>query len=109
MLAVVGFVVAAQGTAGQRATWLIGLAASVVAALAWAWLFCTRHELWAAALATDRAGYSTSASSVATSRSSAAVAKATMLRGRSSSPVSRWRVADAGAWTATQQWPAGSP
>lgn len=50
MLAVVGVLVAAQGTTAQRATWLAVFAVSVAAALMWAWLFYERHQLWGAAV-----------------------------------------------------------
>jgi translocator protein len=51
MLAVVGAVVAAQGTTTQRATWLVVFAASVAGALCWAWLFYAQHALVASAVA----------------------------------------------------------
>ena len=47
----VGVVVAISGTDVARWVWLVGLAASVAAALAWARLFYVDHALWAAAAA----------------------------------------------------------
>ncbi len=46
-----GVAVAAYGTGTVRLVWLVGLAGSVVAALAWAYLFYVSHALWAAAAA----------------------------------------------------------
>jgi benzodiazapine receptor len=51
MLAVVGFFIAAHASGQQRATWFIVFTISVAAALAWAYLFYVRHELWGAAIA----------------------------------------------------------
>jgi benzodiazapine receptor len=51
MLAVVGFFMAAHGSAAQRTTWLVVFAVSVVAALSWAWLFYSRHALLASGVA----------------------------------------------------------
>ena len=46
-----GVAVAIHGTSNVRTVWLVGLAVSIAAALAWAWLFYDRHVLWAAAIA----------------------------------------------------------
>jgi tryptophan-rich sensory protein len=46
-----GLAVSFQGTGNARAVWLAGLAGSVAAALAWAWLFYEQHALWASAIA----------------------------------------------------------
>ena len=46
-----GLAVASSGTDNVRVVWLAGLAASVAAALAWAWLFYGAHALWPAAIA----------------------------------------------------------
>jgi tryptophan-rich sensory protein len=46
-----GLAVALQGSATARWVWLVGLALSVAAALAWARLFYVDHALWAAAVA----------------------------------------------------------
>lgn len=46
-----GLAVAIHGTDNVRIVWLAGLAASIAAALAWAWLFYEVHALWAAATA----------------------------------------------------------
>lgn len=51
MLAIVGAIVAAQAGPTQRTAWFVLFAASVVAALSWAWLFYSRHQLWGAAIA----------------------------------------------------------
>ena len=51
--------VAVHGTANVRVVWLAGLAASIVAALAWAWLFYEVHALWAAAIALGLAAVAT--------------------------------------------------
>ena len=46
-----GLAVALHGSATARWVWLVGLALSVAAALAWARLFYVDHALWAAAVA----------------------------------------------------------
>lgn len=46
-----GLAVALQGSATARWVWLVGLALSVTAALAWARLFYVDHALWPAAAA----------------------------------------------------------
>ena len=46
-----GVAVSLQGSSSARLVWVIGLAVSVVAALAWAWLFFERNALWPAAFA----------------------------------------------------------
>jgi benzodiazapine receptor len=46
-----GGAISAHGTSTVRTIWLVGLAGSIVAALAWARLFYVSHELWAAAIA----------------------------------------------------------
>ena len=48
-LVAAGLAVSIHGTGNARAVWLAGLAGSVAAALAWAWLFYGQHALWAAA------------------------------------------------------------
>jgi tryptophan-rich sensory protein len=50
-IVVAGVVVSMHGSNGQRWTWLAALAASVIAALSWAWLFYIRHALWSSAVA----------------------------------------------------------
>lgn len=50
-LVAAGVAVAAHGTSTVRMAWLVGLAGSVIAALAWAYLFYVSHALWAAAVA----------------------------------------------------------
>lgn len=60
-LVVAGAVVAAHGTSTVRLIWLVGLAGSVGAALAWAQLFYVRHALWAAAIALAVAAVGTTA------------------------------------------------
>ena len=50
-LVAAGVVVASSGSSTVRAVWLVGLAGSVAAALAWARLFYVSHALWAAAIA----------------------------------------------------------
>src|SRR6056297_6219 len=49
-LVAAGVAVAAYGTSTVRLVWLVGLAGSVIAALAWAYLFYVSHALWAAAV-----------------------------------------------------------
>lgn len=51
VLAAAGVVVALSGTGAARAAWLALTAASVVAALSWAWLFYVGEALWPAAVA----------------------------------------------------------
>ncbi|MFZ4811466.1 MAG: TspO/MBR family protein [Ilumatobacteraceae bacterium] len=46
-----GIAVALSGSPAARTVWLIGLAVSVTAALAWARLFYVSHSLWPAAIA----------------------------------------------------------
>lgn len=46
-----GIAVALSGSAAARTVWLVGLALSVAAALAWARLFFVGHSLWPAAIA----------------------------------------------------------
>ena len=46
-----GIAVALSGSPTARTVWLIGLAVSVTAALAWARLFYVSHSLWPAAIA----------------------------------------------------------
>ncbi len=50
-LAVVGVIVAQRGTPGLVGAWLAVAAASVVCALAWAYLFYVPHQLTASAIA----------------------------------------------------------
>lgn len=50
-LVAAGIAVSMSGTGTIRVIWMIALAASVVAALAWARLFYVSHELWPAAIA----------------------------------------------------------
>lgn len=50
-LIVAGIAVALNGSAAARTVWLVGLALSVTAALAWARLFYVSHSLWPAAVA----------------------------------------------------------
>ena len=50
-LVAAGLAVSIHGTGTTRVVWLAGLAGSVAAALAWAWLFYEQHVLWAAAIA----------------------------------------------------------
>lgn len=51
MLAVVGSFVAARADGSRLVLWFVVFAASVAAALAWAWLFYVGHHLWPAAAA----------------------------------------------------------
>jgi benzodiazapine receptor len=46
-----GLAVALSGSPAARTVWLVGLALSVTAALAWARLFYVSHSLWPAAVA----------------------------------------------------------
>ncbi|MEY4606661.1 MAG: hypothetical protein RLY45_1421 [Actinomycetota bacterium] len=46
-----GIAVALSGSPAARTVWLVGLALSVAAALAWARLFFASHSLWPAAIA----------------------------------------------------------
>lgn len=50
-LVAAGIVVSTSGSVAARAIWLAGLAASIVAALAWARLFYASNQLWPAAVA----------------------------------------------------------
>ena len=51
VLVAAGIAVALNGSSTARAVWLVGLALSVAAALAWARLFFAGHSLWPAAIA----------------------------------------------------------
>lgn len=51
VLIAAGIAVALYGSPVARTVWLVGLALSVAAALAWARLFFTSHSLWPAAIA----------------------------------------------------------
>lgn len=51
MLAVAGWVVAGRDSRTEHAVWLVSLALSVAAALAWAWLFYVPHSLTASGYA----------------------------------------------------------
>jgi tryptophan-rich sensory protein len=51
VLIVAGIAVALDGSAAARTVWLVGLAVSIAAALAWARLFYSNHSLWPAAIA----------------------------------------------------------
>ncbi|MCP4434286.1 MAG: tryptophan-rich sensory protein [Actinomycetia bacterium] len=59
VLIAAGLAVAAHGTPNIRVLWVACLAASITAALAWAWLFYEKHELPAAAIALSVAAVAT--------------------------------------------------
>ncbi|MEI6497746.1 MAG: TspO/MBR family protein [Actinomycetota bacterium] len=50
-LTAAGIAVALSGSPAARTVWLVGLALSIAASLAWARLFFTGHSLWPAAVA----------------------------------------------------------
>lgn len=51
VLIAAGIAVAISGSPAARTVWLVGLALSIAAALAWARLFYSSHSLWPAAIA----------------------------------------------------------